>query len=234
MLLFALRQFIFRKHGPGKMEKQLLIFDLDGTLIDSRSDLTTGVNLMRAHYGLAALSQDTVTGFIGDGARHLVARSLQGNEGTGVDINEAMSLTLRFYTEHMLDQTGFYPYVTEGLQALVAREHTLAVLSNKPGDLTRQLLKELKVADCFLKILGGGDFANLKPAPDGIYMLMEESGVLAPDCWMIGDHHTDIESAHNAGVKSGFVSYGIGHPDKFCADQIWHSFDELVNYFCFR
>lgn len=208
------------------MQKQLLIFDLDGTLAETRQDLTTGINLMRAYYGLSSLDVETVTGYIGDGVRKLVERSVQGTE---IDVDEALALNKQFYAEHMFDESRLYPGVEEGLGKLT--EYELAVLSNKPGDPTRAILKHLGVEDLFFRMLGGGDLPNLKPAPDGIEALMEESGVCAENTWMIGDHHTDLEVAHNAGVKSGFVTYGIGHAGEFAADQIWHGFDELVEFF---
>ena len=208
------------------MKKQLLIFDLDGTLAETRHDLTTGINLMRAQYQLAPLDVETVTGYIGDGVRKLVERSLQG---ASVDVDEALALNKAFYAEHMLEKTALYPDVKEGLRALSF--HAMSVLSNKPGDPTRAILKHLGVSNLFFRMLGGGDLPNLKPAPDGIQALMEESGIGPEDTWMIGDHHTDLEAAHNAGVKSGFVTYGLGHAGDFEADQTWGEFAELVDFF---
>ena len=208
------------------MKKQLLIFDLDGTLVDSRADLTKGINLMRDHYGLPSLAIETVTGHIGDGIRKLVERSLQG---ANVDVDEALALDRKFYAEHMLDETRLYPGVGEGLKKLSG--HALAVLSNKPGAPTRSILKHLGVDSLFFRMLGGGDLPNLKPAPDGIELLIKEASISKENTWMIGDHHTDLESAHNAGVKSGFVSYGIGHAGEFIADQTWNGFEELVEFF---
>jgi phosphoglycolate phosphatase len=210
------------------MQKQLLIFDLDGTLADSRADLATGINLMRAYYGLPQISMDVIETYVGDGIRKLVERSLQGAD---VNIDEALALDKKFYTDHMLDETALYPGVAEGLKKLADAGHRLAVLSNKPGDPSRIILKHLGVDGLFFRILGGGDLPNLKPAPDGIFALTEESGVLPENTWMLGDHHTDLEAAHNAGVQSGFVTYGIGHPGEFTADQVWHGFEELVDFF---
>ena len=210
------------------MQKQLLIFDLDGTLADTRADLTTGINLMRTHYGLPPLGVEKVEGFVGDGIRKLVERSL---EGAAVDVDEALALDKKFYAEHMLDETALYPGVAEGLQKLAAAGHTLAVLSNKPGDPSRVILKHLGVDTLFFRIIGGGDLPNLKPAPDGIFALMEEAGALPENTWMLGDHHTDLEVAQNAGAKSGFVTYGIGHPGEFTPDQVWNGFGELVDFF---
>ena len=208
------------------MEKQLLIFDLDGTLAETRQDLTTGINLMREHYDLPPITVESVTGYIGNGVRKLVERSL---ESVDVDIDEALAINKKFYAEHMLDETALYPGVVEGLKVL--SKNALAVLSNKPGDPSRVILKHLGVDGLFFQILGGGDLPNLKPAPDGIVALMEESGISAENTWMIGDHHTDLEVAHNAGVKSGFVTYGLGHAGEFTADQTWNGFEELVQFF---
>ncbi|MEI8206270.1 MAG: HAD-IA family hydrolase [Kiritimatiellales bacterium] len=208
--------------------KQLLIFDLDGTLADTRADLATGINLMRAHYGLPPLSMEKIETYVGDGIRVLVERSLQG---AAVNVDEALALDKKFYAERMLDETVLYPGVAEGLKKLADAGHALAVLSNKPGDPSRVILKHLGVGDLFFRIIGGGDLPKLKPAPDGIFALMKDSGIQPENTWMLGDHHTDLEVAHNAGVKSGFVTYGIGHPGKFTADQIWNGFGELVNFF---
>lgn len=210
------------------MTRKLLIFDLDGTLVDSRADLATGINLMRAHYGLPPLPLDTVTGFIGNGIRRLVERSL---DGADVDVDEAVELDRRFYREHMLDQTAFYPGAGDGLRKLSDAGHVLAVLSNKPGDASRTIIQHLGAEPIFVRVLGGGDLPNLKPAPDGILALMNETGISAENVWMIGDHHTDLEAAHHAGVRSGFVTYGIGNPGEFTADQTWGGFGELVDFF---
>ena len=208
------------------MEKQLLIFDLDGTLAETRFDLAAGVNQMRGHYGLAPLNVETITGYVGDGVRMLVQRALQG---TNVDLDEAVALNKQCYAEHMLEKTELYPGAKEGLQVL--SDHELAVLSNKPGDPTRVILKHLGLDHFFFRMIGGGDVPNLKPDPEGVLALMEESGISAENTWMIGDHHTDLEVAKNAGVKSGFVTYGIGHDGGFSADQTWNGFEELVEFF---
>jgi phosphoglycolate phosphatase len=210
------------------MKKQLLIFDLDGTLADTRADLATGVNLMRAHYGLPSLTLEAVNGFVGDGVRKLVERSVQESD---VNFDEALALYKKFYAEHMLDQTALYPGAAAGLRKLVLSGHVLAVLSNKPGDPSRTILKHLGVDLFFFRIIGGGDLKTLKPSPEGILTLAADAGMDLENVWMIGDHHTDLEAAHNAGVKSGFVTYGIGHPGEFTADLVWHGFEELVDFF---
>ena len=210
------------------MQKKLLIFDLDGTLADTRVDLATGINLMRAHYGMPPLSMEIIESFVGDGIRNLVERSLQGAD---VNMDEALALDKKFYAEHMLDETVLYPDVAEGLKKLAEAGHLLAVLSNKPGDPSRLILNHLGVGHLFSWIIGGGDVPNLKPAPDGIVALLAVTGIAPENTWMLGDHHTDLEVAHNASVKSGFVTYGIGNPGRFTADQVWNGFEELVGFF---
>lgn len=210
------------------MKKQLLIFDLDGTLADTRADLTTGINLMRAHYGLPLLDLNTVSGYIGSGIRRLVERSLQGAK---VDLNEALELDRVFYNAHVVDETVLYPGVQEGLQKLVDAGHLLAVLTNKPCDSSQIIFKYFRLDRFFFRVIGGDDMSTLKPVPDGIISLMNYTGIPANDVWMIGDHHTDLEAAYNAGVKSGFVTYGIGNPGEFSATQTWNGFDDLTDFF---
>lgn len=209
-------------------ERLLLIFDLDGTLADTRADLAAGINRMRAWYGLSPLSLETVQSFIGEGVRVLVERSLQG---APVNLDEAVVLNRQFYAEEMLCRTVLYPGVAEGLRCLAAAGHALAVLSNKPGDPSRVILAHLGVQELFFRILGGGDLPVLKPAPDGIFALMAEAAIPGDRVWMIGDHHTDLEVAHNAGVRCGFVTYGIGHPGGFAPDRTWGGFEELTRFF---
>lgn len=208
------------------MKQQLLIFDLDGTLADSRQDLATSVNQMRAHYQLEAQSFETIMSFIGDGVRKLVARSL---EGESIDFDEALAYHKVCYNKCMLDQTALYADVAEGLKTM--DNHVLAVLSNKPGDPSRAIMNHLGLGETFIRIIGGGDMPALKPAPDGINALLESTGISKEDTWMIGDHHTDLEAAKNAGVQAGFVTYGIGNPGGFEATQTWDNFADLVSFF---
>ncbi|HEY5621246.1 MAG TPA: HAD-IA family hydrolase [Pontiella sp.] len=210
------------------MPPQLLVFDLDGTLIDSRADLTAGVNHMRRHYGLEPLSIQTVSGYIGDGVRKLVERSLQGAD---VDIDEALRINKSYYYSHLTVHTALYDGVAEGLRRLNEAGHQLAVLTNKPGDPSREILRHFDLEHCFFTILGGGDLPRLKPEPDGILYCMSASGAEADATWMIGDHYVDLAVAQNAGVQSAFVRYGFGEERGFKPDAYFVSFPELVGYF---
>lgn len=210
------------------MDPQLLIFDLDGTLIDSRADLAAGINHMRRHYGLDSLPLETVVGFIGNGVRRLVEGSLQGAD---VDIDEALRINKAYYYTHLTEHTTLYSGVESGLYRLADFGHQLAVLTNKPGDPSREILRHFGVIDLFSSIIGGGDVVALKPDSEGILRAMEIAEVAADTGWMIGDHYTDLAAAENAGIKNAFVQYGFGEERGHKADVNFASFSELVGYF---
>ncbi len=210
------------------MNPQLLIFDLDGTLIDSRADLTEGINHMRKHYGLESLPLETVSGYIGNGVRLLVERSLQG---AAVDVSEALRINKEFYFTHLTVHTTLYPGVEQGVRQLAESGHKLALLTNKPGDPSREILKHFGLAGYFGTIIGGGDIEKLKPEPDGVFQCMETASMETSNAWMIGDHYTDLAVAENAGIKSAFVRYGFGEARGHEASAYFASFEELVGYF---
>ena len=210
------------------MNPQLLIFDLDGTLVDARGDLTASVNYVRAQFGLEPLSFETVTGFIGEGARKLVERSIRG---TDINLEEALNMYRDYYGNHLFDYTTCYPGVQEGIPRLVEAGHTLALLTNKPGDPSRAILDHFGLSPYFMAVLGGGDLPALKPEPDGVFFCMEKSGISADSTWMIGDHCTDLSVARRAGVRSVFAAYGFGDPKGLEPDHSVQSFPELTDFF---
>ncbi|MEN7973653.1 MAG: HAD-IA family hydrolase [Verrucomicrobiota bacterium] len=210
------------------MTPQLIIFDLDGTLIDSRADLTAGINHMRGHYGLEPLPLETVSRYIGNGVRLLVERSLQGAD---VDLEEALQINKDYYFSHLTVHTTPYAGIKEGIPRLATAGHKLALLTNKPGDPSREILKHFGFDGYFGSILGGGDIENLKPEPDGVFRCMETAGMEIPNVWMVGDHYTDLAVAKNAGIKSAFVNYGFGEERGYEASEYFSSFQELVDYF---
>jgi phosphoglycolate phosphatase len=210
------------------MKNQLLIFDLDGTLIDSRADLAAGINHMRATYNLTPLALETVSGYIGDGVRKLVERSLQN---ASVDVDEALQVNIDYYFSHLTVHTTLYEGVGDGIQTLYEAGHQLAVLTNKPGEPSRKILRHFGLDEYFGSIIGGGDIPNLKPQPDGVFDCLKFSGIAVPDAWMIGDHCTDLAVAENAGIKNAFVQYGFGEERGYKPDAYFASFSELVEYF---
>lgn len=210
------------------MSHTLLIFDLDGTLIDSRKDLATAVNLVRRHYGLPSLSTESVSGYVGDGIRNLVKRALTGAD---VDLDEAVGLQRQFYREHMYDETVLYPDVESGLHELHQRGCILAAASNKAAVFCESILEHFKIRDLFAHVAGDGNTPVLKPHPGMFLDIMKRTGAMVDGTWAVGDNHTDIEAARRAGVRSIFVTYGFGtiggeKPDRSCA-----SFRELLTMF---
>ena len=191
------------------MKQQLLIFDLDGTLVDSRADLATSVNLLRAHYSLPPLPLETVTNYIGNGVRVLVTRAL---DGTGINIDQALAIQRPLYATHLVDQTSLYPGVRAGLERLKTAGHILAVATNKPIEASTRILNHLGVAPFFFSVLGGGSVPNLKPHPEMVEVLMKETNSTPQNTWIIGDNYTDLECARHAGASSVFVTYGYGFP----------------------
>ncbi len=201
---------------------QLLVFDLDGTLIDSAQDLCNSVNATLTHFGQDALPDETIAGFIGNGALMLVRRALTG-EGK-IPISEASlaaayNYFLDYYREHKLDYTYAYEGVLEALAALrtvhespSAPPRAMAILTNKPVRPARAICEALGLAPYFLNIYGGNSFATKKPDPEGLFALMQEAGARPEETVMIGDSQVDVETARNAGAWSIGCTFGLS-PD---------------------
>jgi phosphoglycolate phosphatase len=187
---------------------KLVVFDLDGTLIDSARDLAAAVNAMlgRLAPGSEPLSDEAVRSFVGDGARKLVARSLAGRE-IQIPLETALPVFLEAYRHCMLERTHLYPGVREALDALRG-SRTLAVLSNKPGEMCRAILAGLGVADRFARIYGGDDVPK-KPDPAGLLLLVRELDASPEQTLMVGDSANDMRTGRAAGVRTVGVSYGF-------------------------
>ena len=200
---------------------QLFLFDLDGTLIDSRADLAAATNAMRALHGLPALPLDVVASYVGDGVRVLAQRAL---EGAPVDPDLAAQEISAAYAERLTDRTTAYPGVDAGLRALRAAGHDPALVTNKPVPHARRLMDHFGWTPLFAAILGGGDAAELKPSPLPLQTAMQRTGHGPDTTWMVGDHHTDLEAARRAGVKSIYLESGIGHPGAETPDLVCPDF----------
>lgn len=204
----------------------VIICDLDGTLIDSRKDLTTGVNLMRADYDLPPLDVATVTDYVGNGARKLAERALKGSR---VDIDEALSKMREYYAKHMFDETALYPTVKEGIKMLRGKGFKTAVCTNKPQEPCAAILDYLGVAQDFDVILGASTKYVLKPDPEMLLALISQTDSTLEDSWMVGDNYTDLESGRRAGLRNCFCKYGFGYQWEESYDLAVDSFVELAN-----
>jgi phosphoglycolate phosphatase len=190
----------------------LLIFDLDGTLIDSQRDLADSVNATRVWMGFAPLTLETVSSYVGDGAPTLIRRAFPG--APQVELDRALAYFLEYYREHMLDATTLYPGVREALDRLHHAGVPLAVLTNKPVRFSVQLVERLGLDMHFFRIYGGNSFAEKKPHPRGIDALVAESGAARERTVMVGDSAIDIRAARNAGVQACGVTWGF-QPETF-------------------
>jgi len=202
------------KHLPGV---RLIVFDLDGTLIDSAPDLAAAVSAMLARLAPAArpLDEAEVRSFVGDGARTLITRSLAARS-LELPLDDALRVFLEEYRARMLQATRLYPGVREALDALRSA-HTLAVLSNKLGDMSRAILAGLGVADRFARICGGDEVPK-KPDPAGLRQLLAELAVSPGKAAMVGDSANDIRSGRAAGARTVGVRYGYDR-DAMTAQQ---------------
>lgn len=192
--------------------RDLLIFDLDGTLIDSKRDLTDSVNATRAWKDLPPLPDDIVSAYVGNGASMLIRRALPHLNDE--EHSEAHRFFLKYYRDHMLDATTLYPGVREALDRLHAESVPMAILTNKPVKFSVHLIEGLNLSDHFFRIYGGNSFEEKKPHPVGIETLIEESGADRGLTVMVGDSAVDIKTARNANVEACGVSWGF-QPETF-------------------
>jgi phosphoglycolate phosphatase len=194
----------------------LAIFDLDGTLIDSKLDLANSVNATRVYMGLPPLDHDRVYSYIGSGAPVLIQRAL-GAEAGNDEVSRALEFFLSHYDEHKLDNTRPYPGVTDALDELRAAGWQMAVLTNKPVNISRRIVDGLGLAPYFARVYGGNSFKEKKPHPIGIEALLAELNERPADAVMVGDSWVDVRTARNAGIKACGVSYGF-QPETFEVD----------------
>lgn len=186
---------------------RVLIFDLDGTLIDSKLDLALSINAMLHHMGRATLLHETIYSFVGNGAPVLVRKSL-GPGSSDEDADRGLAYFLSYYRTHMLDNTVAYPGVHEGLELMKAQP--MAVLTNKPVRFSQAILDGLGLARYFRFVYGGNSFDRKKPDPMGVEILLRDLSAAPREAMMVGDSEVDVRTARNAGIWACGVSYGLG------------------------
>ena len=189
---------------------QLVIFDLDGTLIDSRLDLIHSVNAMFRHLGRPELPGEVVASYVGDGAPMLVRRAL-GDPNDEKIVKDALQYFLEYYKEHKLDHTTVYAGIPEALQQIQANgtRRKMAVLSNKPVNPSRAIVEALGLRGFFVHVYGGNSFETKKPDPLGVATILQETGVAPDRALMVGDSSIDVLTGINAGIFTCGVTYGF-------------------------
>jgi len=204
-----------------------LVFDLDGTLIDSKKDLALSVNANLKAIGRAELPEDLVASYVGSGAPILIGRALGGSPDSQ-QLQGALKYFLSHYEEHKLDHTRAYPGIREALCKLEGTP--MAVLTNKPANASVRILEGLGLASFFKVIYGGNSFATKKPDPQGARAVLRDLQVAAEESAMVGDSEVDVQTARNAGMISAIVNFGFGSHDreKYPADVYLDRMEELV------
>jgi phosphoglycolate phosphatase len=187
------------------------LFDLDGTLIDSKLDLVNSVNFMLGKMQREVLPLSTVASYIGHGAPRLVADAL-GPDAAEADRQRGLEIFLAHYDQHNLDATRAYPGVVEGLEAL--QDRPMAVLTNKPKKISVEILEALGLLKYFRSVYGGDSFEKKKPDPAGAQAILKDLGANPQEAAMVGDSDVDIKTARNAGMLAIAVNYGFGQHDR--------------------
>lgn len=211
------------------MNWKLVVFDLDGTLIDSKLDLVHAVNATRRHYQLSDLDQHTVESYVGNGAPMLIRRSM-GEGFSDEELARALDFFIHYYRDHALDNTILYPDARKVIESLSLAGITQAVLTNKPVKISIDIIKGLSLGEAFFRIYGGNSFPSKKPDPEGLLRLMEEAGAAPSETLMVGDSTVDIQTAKNAGCASCGVTFGfqpesLNHPSP---DFLVDSMEDLL------
>jgi phosphoglycolate phosphatase len=201
---------------------RLLVFDLDGTLVDSKEDLANAVNVALASFDLPRLPNPLIYSYVGDGASALILRAIPP-EKPGL-LPEVLDRFLGYYRRHLLDTTRAYPGVVGALRKW-AGIYRMAVLTNKGVAMTQEILSGLSLDGYFFEVRGGDSFGTKKPDPEGLLRILREAGIEAQEAIMVGDSRNDVQAGRAAGTVTCGVTYGLGasgfaeHPPDFTVDR---------------
>ncbi len=216
------------------MQKQLLIFDFDGTLIDSVPDLADATNTMLEQLGKPTYSLDTIKGWVGNGSRLLVERALIGktevakDELTQAEADHAEQVFLEAYNNIETSKTVAYPNVDKGLRQLHDAGFTLALVTNKPIRFVPKILQSFGWQDLFEEVLGGDSLPTKKPDPAPLLHVCDVLGVMQDKAVMIGDSKNDILAGQNANIDTLALSYGYNYGQDIRTSNPTHTFNSFA------
>jgi phosphoglycolate phosphatase len=209
----------------------LIVYDFDGTLVDTLFDIADSVNLTLADLSLSQLPRETIRKYVGKGVERLMSQTLNGTDFT--DIPRAVSFFKKHYSENLVNHTDFYPHGREILEHF--KDKKQAICSNKPESFVLQILESLNGLHHFEAIVGGDSIKSKKPDPEGLNLILEQLNVSADEAVLIGDSPVDIETGKRAGVYTCVVNYGLGFAEEITAAKPDCSIDclsELKEIFC--
>ena len=214
-------------------DKKVILFDLDGTLVDSAPDLALAVNHMLTCLERETFSPDIIRSWVGNGAQTLVKRGLSGSSVIDEEIDpklfsKALSIFLDFYARNLCVETVTYPNVVSTLKSLKSQDYRMAIVTNKPFDFVQPLLEGLKLNDLFEFYIGGDSLPQRKPHPSPLLHACERLNVETSDCVMIGDSKNDIVAANAADIHSIGVSYGYNYGEDIRLHEPDHVVDDFA------
>ena len=222
------------------LNKKVIIFDLDGTLIDSSADLALAINHMLKSIDRSTFSLDEIHNWVGNGAQVLVKRALSGSTEISENIDEtefenALDIFLKFYAKNLAVETVTYPHVLNTLAQLKERGYKLVIVTNKPFDFVEPILKGLKLKEYFEFHLGGDSLKEKKPNPAPLLYVCEKLQVTPADCVMVGDSKNDILAAKACNMQSIGLTYGYNygeHINTHNPDVYFSDFSDISTTLC--
>jgi phosphoglycolate phosphatase len=218
-------------YGRNMKKIDLMVFDLDGTLIDSGDDIVSSVNHTLNVLNIPILTRETIIGFVGDGVRELITRSI-GKERTD-KLEIALGIFSAYYSEHLFDTTRVYSGVTEVLEYFGDKKKV--IITNKLHDFTVEIVEKLGICGYFDKIIGMGKGIPKKPDPYLLHSLMKEFGVEGDRTVVVGDGNNDVLLAKNAGALSCAFLSGLGDVEKLLEldpEYVYKDIRQLKTFFC--
>lgn len=199
-----------------------IIFDLDGTLVDTAVDLCGSINYGRNHFVLKPLDPEEIISYVGSGIDFLVSSSFKDS---GIPLAAAKAVVTRHYEQHAVDHASLYPGVAETLALLPQKK---AIITNKPSLFVPSMLKRFGIDAYFQTVVCGDTFPEKKPHPSVGFFVAREFNLNAGEIAVVGDHHTDLALAENCGMKSIFCEYGLGKKGRYQPDFSITAFRELI------